>query len=96
MVRINWTTYALENIQDIAEYISKDSVRYAYVQVERFFERVKILEDFPKTGKVVPEAENESIRELVIGSYRIIYRIVSDELIDILTVHHSRKRFPDL
>jgi len=40
---------------------------------------------------MVPEIEDESIRELILGSYRIIYKIVSQERIDILTVHHSAR-----
>ena len=53
MARVKWTTHALENVNDIAEYIAKDSQRYASAQVERFFERTKILEDFPKSGRMV-------------------------------------------
>jgi plasmid stabilization system protein ParE len=40
---------------------------------------------------VVPEINDESVRELLMGNYRIIYRIISLERIDILTVHHSAK-----
>ena len=91
MGAVKWTALALENVNDIAEYIAKDSQRYASAQVERFFERTQILEDFPNSGRIVPELEDEKIRELICGSFRIIYRIVSDKQIDIVTVHHTKR-----
>ena len=51
MAEINWTLQAIEVINNIAEFIAKDSVKYAELQVELFFERVKILKTFPNAGK---------------------------------------------
>ena len=45
------------------------------------------LEDFPQMGRVVPEIDRDDIREIIVQSYRIIYRLLLDE-VDILTVHH--------
>lgn len=89
MVEVKWTNQSIDDINSIAEFISKDSIRYAYLQVENFFETSKILEQFPNVGRIVPEVGKENIRELILGSYRIIYIILSLHRIDILTVHHS-------
>jgi toxin ParE1/3/4 len=91
MVEVRWTNRALDDILNIAEFIAKDSERYAKMQVDRFFKRVEILEEFPNTGKIVPELNKKSIRELIEGNYRIIYKVVSKKHIDILTVHHSAR-----
>lgn len=41
-------------------------------------------------GRIVPEKNDKSIRELIIGNYRIIYQYqVKKEIVSILTVHHS-------
>ena len=48
-----------------------------------------MLENFPLSGRVVPEFATDELRELIIGSYRMIYYVVSDKRIDILTIHHS-------
>ncbi len=37
------------------------------------------------------QIENEQIRELIEGSYRIIYKVVSNSQVDILTIHHSAR-----
>ena len=91
MVRINWTFQAKEDLKAIAEYISKDSKRYAKFQVIRLKERTKILKTHVFTGKIVSEINREDIRELIEGNYRIIYKIVTDNRIDILTIHHSAR-----
>ena len=46
MVEINWTTQSIEDINHIAEFISKDSEKYAKLQVERFFAYCEILLNF--------------------------------------------------
>lgn len=91
MVRINWTFQAKDDLKAIAEYISKDSKRYAKLQVVRLKNRTKILKTQVRSGKIVPEISRENIRELIEGSYRIIYKIVEDNKIDILTIHHSAR-----
>lgn len=90
-VKVNWTLLALEDIENIAEFISKDSFYYATIQIEVFFDKAKILEEYPLSGRVVAEINNELIRELIAGSYRIIYKIVSSNQIDVLTIHHSAR-----
>ncbi len=91
VVEVNWTDFALEDIANIADFISKDSYHYAQIQTERFFAKAEILEKFPLYGKVVPELSASEIRELVEGNYRIIYKVFSETRIDILTIHHSSK-----
>ncbi len=91
MVRINWTFQSRDDLKDIAEYISKDSKRYARLQVDRLKDRTKILKTQPRVGRIVREINQENIRELIEGNYRIIYKIVKENQIDILTIHHSSR-----
>ena len=91
MVRIKWTILAKNDLKSIAEYISKDSVLYAKRQVQKIRNRTKILKSQPHIGKMVPEIENPKIRQLIEGNYRIIYKIISKDRIDILTIHHSAR-----
>ena len=60
------------------------------LKTERFFSSAEVLENQIRTGRIVPEFENESIRELILGFYRIINRVVDENRVDILTIHHSR------
>lgn len=91
MVRLNWTFQAKDDLKAIAEYISRDSKRYAKLQVIRLKNRTRILKTNVRSGKIVPEINQENIRELIEGNYRIIYKIVQDSRLDILTIHHSAR-----
>lgn len=91
MARLNWTELSVDVMTNIAEFISKDSVKYATIQIRRIRERARLLRTKPFLGRIVPEIQDDSIRELILENYRIIYKIVSEDRIDILTVHHSAK-----
>ena len=89
-MKILWTDPAIEDLRNLLAYIAKDSEEYARSFVERIILSVDKLTDFPRLGRMVPEADQEPIRELLYHNYRIIYR-VRDELIEILTVVHGRR-----
>ena len=91
MVMVVWTEFAIEDLRSIHEYISKDSKRYADRFVEKLFERVDQLENFPKSGRIVPEFNSASIRELIEGNYRIIYKITTNQ-IAVIRVHHAARQ----
>lgn len=91
MVRINWTFQAKSDLKDIAEYISKDSKLYAKRQVFKIRNRTDILKSHNYSGRKVPEIQDENIREIFEGNYRIIYKVVTENRIDILTIHHSAR-----
>lgn len=91
MVQINWTKLALSDLQQIHDYIARDSKKYAKLQVIRIKSQTTVLKKQSSLGRVVPEIGEKSIRELIIGNYRIIYRLVSKERVDILTIHHSAR-----
>jgi toxin ParE1/3/4 len=93
MVKIKWTNLTLRDLDEIGEFISKDSLRYAQMTVNYLFESESLLKTHPKAGRVVPEFMEEDLRELIRGSYRVVYRIVDKNRIDILTVHHSARLF---
>lgn len=90
MTRIVWSEQALEDIDDIRRYIAKDSHVYADMFVDRVFESVERLIDYPLSGRVVPEFEDPALREIILGSYRIVHRVRPDT-ISIVTVFHTAR-----
>ena len=91
MVKVIWTDSAIQDLNYIGEYIAKDSIRYAEITVDKLFNSTDILENNPRAGRVVPELENEVIRELIRGNYRIVYQIINDLRIEVLTVHNTSR-----
>jgi len=94
-MRVEWSLNALADLERIKEYIEADSEYYAIKFVEDAFDAVLKLSDFPFIGRVVPEINQENIRELIYGSYRIIYSVEKKAVV-ILTVVHSMRNFTGL
>jgi addiction module RelE/StbE family toxin len=90
MVKIIWSDLAIDDLKSIHEYISKDSTRYATEIVERIIQKVGQLENFHKSGRIVPEFKNDLIRELIIENYRIVYT-VDEQIVSIARIHHSSR-----
>jgi toxin ParE1/3/4 len=90
MTPLVWTRRAIEDVQSIQWFIDKDSPHYAQLVRQQLIAAVERLPAFPQSGRVVPEVDNPAIREVIQGSYRIVYRLVHGE-IHILTVHHAAR-----
>lgn len=89
MVNIKLELDAREDMRQIEEYISKDSVYYANKTIEEIVEKTKYLSMFPYMGRKIPEFNNTNFRELIYKSYRILYRVNSNVYI-LKIFHHSR------
>jgi len=91
MVKIVWTEQSIQDLNDIGVFIAIDSERYAREVIRTLFESVNLVESHPKIGRIVPEYNHKFIREIIRGSYRIVYKIVDSNRIDIITVHHAAR-----
>lgn len=87
--KINWTLRSRDDLQNIYNFIANDSPYYAEREIDRIIDTTSILTNHIKAGRIVPETDREDIREVFYGNYRIIYKILSDLEVDILTVHHG-------
>ena len=87
-MKILWTEPGLDDLRAIRDYIAKDSETYAANFVESVLSAVEQLSEFPRMGRIVPEADVPDIRELIFRGYRIIYH-VHQSAIHILAVIHG-------
>jgi addiction module RelE/StbE family toxin len=92
MVKIKWSRNALNDLSFIHQYISKDSSFYATRLIDKIVLSIEKLKDFPFSGRMVPERNDETIRELIQGNYRIFYKIQSSKQVTILRIHHSARK----
>lgn len=90
MTALIWTRRAIEDVQSIQRFIEKDSPHYAQLVGQQLIAAVERLPAFSQSGRIVPEVNNPAIREVIQGSYRIVYRLIHGE-IHILTVHHAAR-----
>lgn len=89
-IKLEWSNEALEDIESIATYIEKDSPVYAKSVVSKFFEKAEIIKDFTQLGRIVPELNDSTIREIFVYSYRLIYKIDSNKVLFVAVIHGKR------
>ena len=79
---------AKEDLQQIKEYISKDSIFYANKTINEIYKRRYNLLLFPEMGRVIDE--NNNTRQIIYKSYKILYRFDSNNIYIVHIIHHSR------
>lgn len=90
-MKVFWTDTAVQHLSAIYAYIAQNSPGYAQRLIDRLTRRSEQIAKFPLSGRTVPEFETKQIREVIEGSYRIIYYI-KPEQIDILAVIHGSQQ----
>lgn len=93
MTRLRWTEQAVEDLRSIRRFIERDSPRYGRLVAERLFEAAERIAIFPRAGREVPEVEDELVREVIVGEYRVVYRL-EGEVAVLLTIFRSSRLFP--
>jgi plasmid stabilization system protein ParE len=88
--KIYWTRQSRDDLRAVHKYIARDAPATATAYLRKLRLAVGRLSQFPLSGEVVPETNCEELREVLQGSYRIIYR-VSEGRVDIITVFHSAR-----
>lgn len=90
MTPLIWTRRVIDDIQSIRQFIAQDSPHYAELVPQRLIASVERLPALPQSGRIVPEIDDPTLREVIQGSYRIVYRLIREE-IHIITVHHAAR-----
>tara|TARA_R110001632_G_scaffold1368_3_gene5499 strand:- start:54715 stop:55026 length:312 start_codon:yes stop_codon:yes gene_type:complete len=80
MAQIIWTEPALDNLNDIAEYIAVSNPYAARQLVESVFSKVQRLEQFPDSGRIPEEISTLNYREVVVNPCRIFYKVDNDSV----------------
>lgn len=91
------TPQAQKDLKNIVAFIRRDSPQRARAFGSQLIDSALSIGPFPEMGRVVPELDDSKVREIVHGSYRIIYEIVSDPTtIYILRFWHAARGTPEV
>lgn len=89
-MRVEWSDLARDDLDDLVRYISRGSAFYA----RRFGQKVVLatrrLREFPESGRMIPEAEDKALREIIVQGYRVMYRLETDRVLILAVMHGSR------
>ena len=97
MTAVLWTPSARDDLQAVYDYIAGESSTYAGNVVDRIIHAIGRVEQFPESGRVVPELNQADVREVLWRSYRIVYRLTAGNAeAHVLTVFRSERLFANV
>ena len=95
MAKVNWSLEAIEDLDQVHRYFARHSRIAADRLASRVFASVARLEDFPLSGRIVPEFDVTDLREIIIGEFRVIYQLQCDD-VHVIAVRHGARRLAGL
>ena len=94
--KVIWSDEAIADLAGLVRYIAADDPAAAERMGRKIFERTRVLEEFPLTGRIVPEVSDPAVREVIVGPYRVVYEL--DEggpSLAVLRVWHASRGRPE-
>jgi len=88
--RVEWTETALEDVDQVAAYIARDSARYAAALVHEALSTASGLGVMPERGRIVPELDRPDVRQLLIYGYRLVYQVTDESVVILGLIHGAR------
>ena len=90
-MKIDWSQRAISDLAALHDFIARDSRLYAERFVAKLIRATEGLADFPELGRRVPEEpDQKDVRELLVQSYRLIYRVEIERILIAAIVHGQR------
>ena len=93
MANVRWTGPAVRDLLAVFRFVAFDDPVAARRLRDRLREATRVLGEHPQMGREVPELGNPAVREIVRGSYRIIYRARRD--VQTLAVIEGHRELPE-
>jgi plasmid stabilization system protein ParE len=95
--KIIWSRQAREDLGDIVTFIAQNNRSAAESFGYRLMAKVDLLAQFPEIGRIVPEEQDQTIREIILPRYRIIYRVLAEShVVAIARVWHGARGEPEI
>lgn len=89
--KVVWSEPAWEDLEAAANFIARDSQTYSAAFAQEVKEAAKSLQQFAERGQVVPELGDTTIRELLVKPYRLVYKILDEEVLVLALIHSARR-----
>lgn len=89
MARLVWSAFARDDFKGLVSFIKADYPGYAQT-FELHIQWVEQLRPFPESGRKVPEDKSGGYRELLVGTYRVVYR-VDEDIVTLVTIIHGAR-----
>jgi plasmid stabilization system protein ParE len=95
--KIIWSEQARDDLQSIVLFIARDNPSVAESFGCSLMSKVDALAQFPQLGRIVPEEQDENVREIIFRPYRIIYKVLAEkQIVAIARVWHGARGEPEI
>ena len=90
-LKVIYSRIAQQDLREIYNYIRRDSLRYARIEVKSIRFAILKLRLNPLIGRRFEKSDNDFTRELIFKNYRVVYDIIDNKHINILSIHHHAR-----
>ncbi len=87
---IVWSDPAVDDLEAAVTFIAKDSEAYARSLAQLAVDAAESLQSFPSRGHRLPDPKLSRFRELIIGSYRLVYLVEKERVLIVAVLHGHR------
>jgi len=95
--QIIWSQTAADDLRQIVEFIAQDDAGAAARLADRMLSRIERTAELPFSNRAVPEKADESVREIILRPYRVVYQVDDRrDAIHVLRIWHAARGMPDL
>jgi plasmid stabilization system protein ParE len=95
--KIIWSRQARDDLGEIVTFIARNNRGVAESFGYRLMAKTDLLAQFPEIGSMVPEEQDETIREIILPPYRIIYKVLAQShVVAIARVWHGARGEPEI
>ena len=95
--QVIWTDEAIADLRQLVAYISQDNPTAAVKLGEELIRKSKLLADQPRFGRMLRELKRDTLREMIVPPYRLIYEIDdSSQTVRVRVLWHGARQEPDL
>jgi len=95
VARVIWRSAAVDALQEIDEYIRRDSLDDAVRVVSAIASEVENASRHPESGSIVLDYDDPRIRERLTCGFRIIYRHRPEhDVVEVVLIRRQTRRLP--
>jgi addiction module RelE/StbE family toxin len=88
--KVIWTDPAVDDLEAAVEFIARDSRAYASALAQQVCDAGDSLAEFSERGHRLRDRELSDFREILVASYRLVYRVEPTRVLIVGVIHGSR------
>jgi toxin ParE1/3/4 len=92
-MKVRFLKAAMRDMQAIKDFIARDNPAAAARLMQTLRQKTGQLEQYPYSGRIIPETMEPHLRELVVSNYRVMYQ-VTQKYVTVFAVYESHRLYP--